>query len=183
VAIDVATTVAIAIGAPEPARSGAAITLGAISLLLLAVGLVARTALLVAPAAAMLGAAYATTLSGDVASDLDAPLVAVALLLMCELAYRAHEVQTTSPDEPGAHARHLAWLGVLGLAALLPGVALLALADLLRVGGIPAEAVGVVAIAVLVGGLLWLARGVRSDAAHVRGPDRSGPYESDTVER
>jgi hypothetical protein len=164
VALDVATTIAIALGAPDAPRSTAAVALGAISLLLLVGGLLARTAQLVAPAAATLGAAYAVTLSGDVADDLDAPLVAVALLLVCELAYRAHEVRTTSPDEPGGHARHLAWLGVLGVASFLSGLALLALADLLRVGGIPAEAVGAVAIAVLVGGMLLLARGVRTDA-------------------
>jgi hypothetical protein len=126
--------------------------------LLLAAAMLARVPVLVAPAAAALGAAYAVTVARDASPDLEAPLAGVALLIVCELGYWVQELRTTAPDEPGAAARHLAWIGVLGVAGFLPGVVLLALPDVLRVEGIAVEAAGALAIAALLAGLLLLAR-------------------------
>ena len=75
----------------------------------------------------------------------------MALLLVCELGYWAHELRTTSPDEPGARPRHVAWLALLGIATFVPSVALLALSDLLRVEGIAVEAAGAAAAAGVIG--------------------------------
>jgi hypothetical protein len=90
-------------------------------------------------------------------------VVGVALLLVCELGYWAHELRTTSPDEPGARAPHLAWLALLAVAVFLPGVALLTVADLLRVEGIAVEALGAAAVAAIAG-LVLLASPSRARA-------------------
>ncbi len=88
----------------------------------------------------------------------------MALLLVCELGYWAHELRTTSPDEPGARARRVAWLALLGIATFVPSVGLLALSDLLRVEGIAVEAAGAAAAAGLIGAVLVLANVGRREA-------------------
>jgi hypothetical protein len=144
---------------PERGVVVAAALVGAAGVAVLAGGLALSRPVLVAPAAALLGAAYAT---GRVAeggpADLQAPLVAAALLVTCELAYWSHELRTTSPDEPGALPRRVSWLALLAVGAYLCGVLVLALADLVRLDGIAIEVVGVAAAAVLAGGLVVLAR-------------------------
>ena len=136
--------------------------LSALGLVTLCLSVLVRAPVLVAPAAAALGAAYAVARAIDGgAPDLQAPLVGVALLITCELAYWAHELRMTAPDEPGARARRLAWLATLGVVSLLPGVALLGLADLVRIEGIAVEAVGTLSAAALVLGLVLVARGSR----------------------
>jgi hypothetical protein len=142
----------------------AAATLGGCAVLALGLGLLLRLPVLVAPAAALLGAAYAVTRAVDGGTpDRQAPVVGVALLLVCELGYWAHELRTTSPDEPGARAPHLAWLALLAVAVFLPGVALLTVADLLRVEGIAVEALGAAAVAAIAG-LVLLASPSRARA-------------------
>ena len=154
-----ATAGLVAAGASGSLATGAA-ALGSGGVVALGLGLLLRTPVLVAPAAALLGSAYALTLAVDgEAADPQAPLVGVALLLTCELGFWAHELQTTSPDEPGSHSRHVAWLALLAAAALLPGFALLALADLLQVEGIAVEFLGATAAAAGIAGLIVLARG------------------------
>jgi hypothetical protein len=149
----------------EPVAAAVAAGLGGCAVLLLAAGLVLRAPVLVAPAAAMLGAAYAVSRAVDGgALDLQAPVMAVALLLVCELGYWAHELRTTSPDEPGARARRVAWLALLGVATFVPSVGLLALSDLLRVEGIAVEAAGAAAAACLIGAVLVLANVGRREA-------------------
>jgi hypothetical protein len=149
----------------QPVAAVGTAAVGGVAVLLLASGLALRWPVLVAPSAAGLGCAYAI---GSVADggpvDVHAPLVGVALLLTCELGYWAHELRTTSPDEPGARPRHVAWLALLGLATFVPAVALLALADLLRVEGIAFEVAGTAAAATLIGTVLVLAKGSPKDA-------------------
>jgi hypothetical protein len=77
--------------------------------------------------------------------DRGAPLVGALLLLICELGYWSHELRTTSPDELGARARHVAWLCLLGLGTLVAGVALEIAAELARVEGVAIDAVGAAA--------------------------------------
>ncbi len=159
--IAAATAGLIAARASEQLAIGAA-ALGAGGVVALGVGLILRTPVLVAPAAALLGGAYALSLAVDgEAPDRQAPLVGVALLLVCELGFWAHELQTTSPDEPGSRSRHVAWLALLAAGALLPGFALLALADLLRFEGIAVEVLGAAAAAAAIAGLIALTRGGR----------------------
>jgi hypothetical protein len=111
---------------------------------------------LVALGAALVGAGYAVLLAVDGGTlDRDAALVAAGLLLACELAYWAHELRTTSPDEPGARARRVAWLAGLVLLTLLLGATLVALVDLARVEGVAVDALGVVAAAGAFA-VLWL---------------------------
>jgi hypothetical protein len=110
---------------------------------------------LVVPGTALAGAAYAILLAADAGGlDRNAPVVAAALILSCELAYWADELRTTSADEDGARARRVAWLATLTLLALLLGASLLALADLARVEGVAVELLGAAA-AVTAFGLLW----------------------------
>ena len=107
-----------------------------------------------------MGAAYAIALVADGDGvDLQAPLVGAALLIVCELGYWSHELRATAPDEPGARSARVAWLALLGAISILPGVALLAAADLVRVEGIAVEAVGALAAGGLLVGLVALTRG------------------------
>jgi hypothetical protein len=147
-----------ALAASDGAAGLAAALIGTPAVLLLAAALVLRAPVLVAPSVALLGAAYAVgrVVDGG-AVDLHAPLLGAALLLGCELAYWSHELRTTSPDEPGALHRRVAWLAVLGVCAYLAGLALLALADLVRVEGIAVETLGVLAAAGMVAGAIVLA--------------------------
>ncbi len=101
---------------------------------------------LVVAAAALVGGAYAASLAIEADGvDLAAPLVAAGLLLSCELAFWAHELRTTSPDEPGLRGLRAAWLSLLTLGALGMGAGLVTLVDVARVDGLAVEAAGAVA--------------------------------------
>jgi hypothetical protein len=141
----------VAGGASGGATVWTAAALGACGCALLGIALALRAPVLVAPAAGLVGSAYAVALALDAGTaDLRAPVVGAGLLLTCELAYWSHEVRTTSPDEPGALAHRSAWLALLTLLALLAGAALLAVSDLLPVEGITIDAVGAVAAGALI---------------------------------
>lgn len=149
------TAVTVAAADTEAARVTAAL-LGAGGAVVLAVVLAARLPQLVAVAGVLLGGAYAASLSiGDDGVDLAAPLVAAGLLLACELAFWAHELRTTSPDEPGLLGLRAAWLSLLGLGALAVGAVVVTLVGVARVEGLAVEAVG--AAAALGIGLVLLA--------------------------
>ncbi len=138
--------------------------LGAVCSVVLAAALLGGWPALVAPAAAALGAGYAVVVAANGGSlDLAAPVVAVALLLVCELAYWSHELRATSPDEPGARALHAAWLALLALGSLVPGGALLVLAGAAHVSGIAVEAAGALAAGAAVAAVVMLARGARTE--------------------
>ena len=161
-------TVPLAFDAEQPAVGWTIAALGGLgSLCFLAAGLALPT--LVVPGAALVGGGYTILLAVDGGRlDRNAPVVAAALLLSCELAYWAHELRTTSPDEPGARARRAAWLATLVLLALLLGASLLAVVDLARVEGIAVELLGAAA-AVTAFALLWR---VARDAGRQRGERR-----------
>ncbi len=94
----------------------------------------------------MLGAAYALAVVADGGPlDRGAPLTAAGLLLVCELGYWSHELRTTSPDEPGALARHVAWLCILVLGTSAAGVALVVVSELARLEGVAIDVAGGVA--------------------------------------
>jgi hypothetical protein len=151
VAVAAGTAGLVAGGGSGDVTLWTAAALGACGCGLLTAALALRAPVLVAPAAGLVGAAYAVALALDAGTaDLRAPVVGAGLLLCCELAYWSHEVRTTFPDEPGALTRRSAWLALLALLALLAGAALLALSDLLRVEGITIDAVGAVAAGALI---------------------------------
>ena len=157
------TTVGLVLRSESPAAAWVAGLLGAVCAVVLVAALLAGWPSLVAPAAAVLGAGYAVVVAVNGSSlDLAAPVVAVALLLMCELGYWSHELRATSPDEPGARALHAAWLALLALGCLVPGAALLVLAGAARLSGVAVEAAGALAAGGAVAAVVMLARGARS---------------------
>jgi hypothetical protein len=159
-------TAPLALAAENAAVGWTIAALGAAGTLCL---LVAGLALpgLVAPGAVLVGLGYGILLTVDGGRlDRDAALVAAALLLACELSLWAHELRTTSPDEPGGRMRRLSWLVVLVLLALGLCACFLALVDLARVEGIAVETLGVAAAAAAFV-LLWR---VARDAGRRSGP-------------
>lgn len=127
------------------ARTTAA-TLGTSGVVALAAVLLLGLPQLVAAAATLVGGGYAASLAiGAEDVDLAAPLVAAGLLLACELAFWAHDLRVTSPDEPGVRGLHAAWLSALTLGALALGAALVTLVDVARVDGLAVEALGAAA--------------------------------------
>lgn len=163
-AVVAGTSAGLVLRSASPAAAWAVGLLGAACAVMLATALLGGWPGLVAPAAAALGAGYAVVVAADGGPlDLAAPLVAVALLLVCELAYWSHELRVTSPDEPGARALHAAWLALLALCSLVPGAALLVLAGAARVSGVGVEAAGALAAGAAVAAIVLLARGARTE--------------------
>jgi len=137
---------AAAASAETDAARLTATIVGAGGTLLLALVLLLGVVQLVAAPVALVGGAYAAALAIDGSGvDLTAPLVAAGLLLTCELAFWAHELRTTSPDEPGGRSAHAAWLSLLTLGALAVGAGLVTLVDVARTDGIAVELLGAAA--------------------------------------
>jgi hypothetical protein len=146
VAVAAGTVAAAAATAETDAARLTAAIVGAGGILLLALLLLLGLVQLVAAPAALVGGAYAAALAIDGGGvDLAAPLVAAGLLLTCELAFWAHELRRTSPDEPGGRSGHAAWLSLLTLGALAVGTGLVTLVDVARTDGIAVEVVGAAA--------------------------------------
>jgi len=117
----------------------------------------------VALALLLLGAAYAVTLVvDDPPLDTRAAIVGAALLATGELAHLSLGARTAVTQEAGAVAHRVAWIAVLALGAMALGGAVLAIADLLRTGGIAIEVVGVAAAVGAVGLLVVAARETRA---------------------
>ncbi len=138
---------AVAVVSTEsPAARVTAAALGTSGVVVLAVVLLLGLPQLVAVAAALVGGGYAASLAiGEGGVDLAAPLVGAGLLLACELAFWAHDIRATSPDEPGLRSLHAAWLSLLTLGTLAVGAALVTLVDVARVDGLAVEALGAAA--------------------------------------
>jgi hypothetical protein len=139
--------VAVAVASTDsPAARATAAALGTGGVAVLAVVLLLGLPQLVAASAALVGGGYAASLAiGEGGVDLAAPLVAAGLLLTCELAFWAHDIHATSPDEPGLRGLHAAWLSLLTLGTLAVGVALVTLVDVARLDGLAVEALGAAA--------------------------------------
>lgn len=138
--------VVTAVSAETDAAAATAAILGAAGVTTLVVVLLVGQPQLVVAAAALVGGAYAASLAIEADGvDLAAPLVAAGLLLSCELAFWAHELRTTSPDEPGLRGLRAAWLSLLTLGALGVGAGLVTLVDVARVDGLAVEAAGAAA--------------------------------------
>ena len=105
VAVAGGTVAAASVSAETDAARLTAGIVGAGGVLLLALVLGLGLVQLVVAPVALVGGAYAAALAIDGSRvDLAAPLVAADLLLTYELAFWAHELRTTSPDEPGGRA-------------------------------------------------------------------------------
>jgi hypothetical protein len=108
---------------------------------------------------ALLGAVYALYLSADDAAlDPAAPVFAAGLLVIAELAYMSLEEREEIPAEPGEALRRGAFIAALGLGALLVSSGLLALADVVRAGGLAVDLLGAVAAAAALLVVVALAR-------------------------
>jgi hypothetical protein len=149
--------------------------LGALATAALIVGLLVRLPVVVGACAVALGSGYAlvVVVDGD-GIDRGAPLVGALLLLVCELGYWSHELRTTSPDEPGARARHVAWLCALVLGTLAAGVALEVIAELVRVEGVATDVLGAAAAVAAFVLLVRLGTSVGLVPRRVRGAHTEG---------
>ena len=91
------------------------------------------------------GSGYALLLAID-EPPLDVRVAGVAscLLVVGELVGWAHELWSTTRDEPGGEWRRPTWIAAVGAGALLLVWGLLAIVDIARVEGLAVEAVGAV---------------------------------------
>lgn len=89
------------------------------------------------------GSGYALHLAIDEPPlDARAAGVAACLLVVGELVAWAHELWSTTRDEPGAEWRRPTWIAATGAGSLLLVWGLLAIVDVARVEGLAVEAVG-----------------------------------------
>ncbi len=118
-------------------------------------GLALRRPVTIPVAILFLGLAYTLRLLVEEDTlDQRAPLVAAGLYAVAELAYWSLELCSGLAEEAGAYLRRVGVLAGLTVGALLLGIALISLVDVLQTGGVAAEAVGVIAA---VGALALLA--------------------------
>jgi hypothetical protein len=129
---------------------------GAAGVALLAIGLLARAPAFATAGLVLLGAEYAAVLAIE-SEPLDrrAPIVGAALFLTAELAWWSLELRARIAAEAGSYLLRLAFLLGLTAGALALGAGVLALVDVVRVGGLHIElagaaaAVGILALALL----------------------------------
>ena len=136
---------------------GLAAGVGLLGALILVVALVARFPGLVAWAVALLGAGYSAALlleGGTI--DAGAPLYAVGLLLLAELAYWSLELHL--PSDPGITARRVGRLVLIALVAGGVSALVLAASELAAEGGLGLEALGVAAAGAALALVALLAR-------------------------
>ena len=132
----------------------------ALALVALVAALVLGWAPLVPLAIALVGGSYVAQLAvDDAALDTLAPVLAVGLVLVAELAYWSLEEREHVPGDPGDGLRHGAFVAILGLGALLAGAALLALADSVRAQSLALDVLGAAAAAAILAAVVVAARG------------------------
>ncbi len=129
------------------------------AVVLLVAALVLGWARLIPLSLALLGGAYALYLSADDAAlDPAAPVFGAGLLVTAELAYMSLEEREGIPAEAGEALRRAAFIAALGLGALLVSGGVLALADVIRTGGLAVDLLGAVAAAAAMLVVVALAR-------------------------
>lgn len=139
--------------------------LAAASLVALVAALVLGWSSFVPVSLIFLGAAYATHLGVDDAPlDVKAPLFSVGLLVTAELAYWSLEEGDRVRSDPGDALRRLGLVAALGLAALVAGGVLLAIADLSRTRGLAIDLIGAAGAAGVLLVVVLLARRGRADS-------------------
>jgi hypothetical protein len=142
-----------------------ALGLGALAVVLLAIGLVARAGPALGWGLAALGGEYAVLFAAQGAAlDRLTPLYAGAFVLVAELGFWSIERRVPAWSEPGLNERRLAYLaGTSAGAAAVAGLVLVA-ASASGGGGVSLEAVGVAAT---IGALALVAVLVRASGAEV----------------
>ena len=96
----------------------------------------------------LLGGLYGAQLAtDDAALDSVAAIVAAGLLVTAELAYWSLEERERVKLEPGESLRRLAFVALLGLAALVVAASLLALVDAVGTSGLAVDLAGAAAAA------------------------------------
>lgn len=137
----------LAIASDEAELMKATATAGVLAAVVLAGGLVFRFAPAVPIAVLVLAAAYTALVLRQVDGiDTRAPLVAVALFAVAELAYWSSELRGKVADEAGTYLRRAALLGFLLVGTVAAGMALLVLAEEVGAEGVAVELVGAAAI-------------------------------------
>jgi hypothetical protein len=132
----------------------------AVALVALVAGIVQGWPFLIPLAVAAVGGSYAVQLAIDDARlDTAAPVVAVGLLLAAELAYWSLDERTRTSGDPGQGFRRLAFVALVGAAALVVASALLAVVDEVRASGLGLDLVGAIAAVAVVVTVLATARG------------------------
>jgi len=132
----------------------------AVALVLLVAALALGWSPLVPLAIAAAGGLYAAQLAVDDRSlDASAPVIATGLLLVAELAYWSLEEREHVPGDPGDGLRHAAFVGVLGVGALVVGGLLLVIADVVQAEGLALDVVGAMAASAILVAVLLAARG------------------------
>jgi hypothetical protein len=117
---------------------------------------------LVPVAVALVGGLYAAELAiADAPLDPATPVLAVALLLMAELAYWSLDERYRAPRDPGEGLRRVAFLALLGIVAALVAAVLLALVDEVRAHSLAFDVVGAIAAAAALLAVVVLARSAR----------------------
>jgi hypothetical protein len=133
----------VAAGGGRFASTGAGV--GAVGVVVLAFGLVARLPPLIPWSVLLAGGGYLLARAGNGAVDGWAAVIGVLLLLAAELASWSIEHDARIKSEPSLVRRRVATLGGLVAAALLVNFLLLATAGLAASAGVVLAAVGVAA--------------------------------------
>jgi fucose 4-O-acetylase-like acetyltransferase len=120
--------------------------LAALAIAALGVAVTLGWSVLVPASLVIVSGIYAAQLTVDDAElDVNAALVAAGLYLTAELAYWSLEERALVNGEPGEGLRRLAVVAVLGLAAFVVAIALVALADVVRARGLALDLLGAAA--------------------------------------
>jgi len=150
---------AVPVARGDGAVEAASVRLAAVALVVLVAGLVLGWARLVPVSIALAAGSYAAELVLDGAPlDPAAPLLAVAALLAAELGYWSLEERESARGEPAEELRHAVFAAGLGVAALVVGVALLVLADLVRTEGLALDVAGASAAAAVLAAIVLASR-------------------------
>ena len=135
---------------------------GAVAFLALVAGVVLGWSPLVPVAAALAGGLYAAELAiADAPLDVAVPAVAASLLLCTELAYWSLEERTRWRGHAGDGLRRAAFVALLGVAAFLVAMVLLALVDAVRARGLALDLLGAIAAVTVLATVLVVARAQR----------------------
>jgi hypothetical protein len=113
---------------------------------LLAVGLVLRWPILIPAAVCVLATPYVAALGFEIDGiDTRAPLVAALLFAVAELAYWSLELRGTLADEPGTYLRRVALLAGLAVATIAGGTVVLAVVGAIAARGTAIDLLGAAA--------------------------------------
>lgn len=138
---------------------GPGVRVAAVAVVALSTALVLGWTRLVPVALVLVGGLYAAQLAiDDVALDSASPLFAAGLLVSAELAYWSLDERERVPGDAGEALRRVAFVALLGIAALLVASLLLALADVFRAEALALDLLGAVAAAAALLAIVLVAR-------------------------